>query len=132
MGWIDKIATTVNTAMSALRPPVPPIPPILLLCEIKTRPGLSAISLVSAIISRFPEIGIPTGVNVDGSPNMIAQYTQVMCEEIIKEFQQHAVVNASIEPSTINITGTGIAAGIPAIEVTGTNSLPSFVGGIIR
>ena len=70
MGWINKIAAAVNGTLNSLRPPVVSIPPILLLCEILNRPGLSAISLTSAIIARLPEIGIPAGVNVDGSANV--------------------------------------------------------------
>lgn len=132
MGWIDKISTAINGALSALRPPVIPIPPILLLCEILDRPGLSAISLTSAIISRLPEAGIPTGVNPDGSANMVNQYTRIMCEEIIKEFQQHGIINCAIQPGSINITGTGVAAGIAPVAVTGVNTLPSSVNGIIR
>ena len=80
MGWITKIADTVNGALSSLRPPVVSIQPILLLCEIMDRPGLSAITLTSAIIARLPEAGIQTGVNPDGSANMICQYTRIMCD----------------------------------------------------
>ena len=132
MGWIDKIATTVNSALSALRPPVIPIPPILLLCEILDRPGLSAISLTSAIISRLPEAGIPTGVNPDGSANMICQYTRIVCEEVIKEIQQHAVVNGAVPPGSINVVGTGTAAGIAPVAVTASNVSASAMSGIIR
>jgi len=132
MGWIDKIATTVNSALSAIRPPVIPIPPILLLCEILDRPGLSAISLTSAIIARLPEAGIPTGVNPDGSANMIGQYTRIICEEIIKEFQQHAVVNGAVPPGSINVVGTGTAAGIAPVAVTASNVGASAMSGIIR
>jgi hypothetical protein len=132
MGWIDKIATTVNSALSALRPPVIPIPPILLLCEILDRPGLSAISLTSAIISRLPEAGIPTGVNPDGSANMICQYTRIVCEEVIKEIQQHAVVNGAVPPGSINVVGTGTANGIAPVAVTASNVGASAMSGIIR
>lgn len=132
MGWIDKISTAINGALSAIRPPVIPIPPILLLCEILDRPGLSAISLTSAIIARLPEAGIPTGVNPDGTANMVNQYTRIMCEEIIKEFQQHAIINSAIQPGSINIAGTGTAAGIAPVAVTGVNTLPTGVNGIIR
>lgn len=132
MGWIDKITTAVNRALSSLRPPAIPIPPILLLCEILDRPGLSAVSLTSAIIARLPEAGIPTGVNPDGSANMIAQYTRICMEEIINEFQQHGVINCAIQPGSINITGTGTAAGIAPVAVTGVNTLASAVNGIIR
>lgn len=132
MGWIDKIATAVNGALSALRPPVVPIPPILLLCEIIDRPGLSAISLTSAIIARLPEIGIPTGVNPDGSANMICQYTRIVAEEIIKEFQNNGVIDCAIQPGTINVVGSGTAAGIAPVAVTAVNTLPSSVRGVLR
>lgn len=132
MGWITKLASTINTAMSVLRPPAIPIPPILLLCEIMDRPGLSAISLTSAIISRFPEIGIPTGVNPDGTPNIINQYTRLICEELIKEIQTNGVVNCALQPGSINIEGTGIAAGIPSVVVTATNVGTALIKGLMR
>ena len=132
MKWIDNIVNSINTTLKSLRPPVIPIPPIMLLCEIKDRPGLSAIALTSSVISRLPEAGIPTDVNPDGTANMIAQYTRILCEEIIKEFQTHAVVNGAIQPGSINITGTGVAAGIAPVAVTGTNTLASVVNAIIR
>ena len=115
MKWVEKIAQTINTTLNSLRSPVIPIPPVMLLCEIMDRPGLSAITLTSAVIARLPEAGIPTGVNPD-----------------VKEFQNHAVVNGAIQPGSINITGTGIAAGIAPVSVTGTNVLASIVNAIIR
>ena len=132
MAWIDKIASTINGALKALRPPVISIPPILLLCEILDRPGLSAITLTSSIIARLPEAGIPTGVNPDGSENMINQYTRIVCEEIIKEFQQHAVVNGAVPPGSINIVGTGTAAGIAPVAVSATNIGVSSLFGLLR
>lgn len=132
MAWIDKIASTINGALKALRPPVISIPPILLLCEILDRPGLSAITLTSSIIARLPEAGIPTGVNPDGSENMINQYTRIVCEEIIKEFQQHAVVNGAVPPRSINIVGTGTAAGIAPVAVSATNIGVSSLFGLLR
>lgn len=132
MAWIDKIASTINGALKALRPPVISIPPILLLCEILDRPGLSAITLTSSIIARLPEAGIPTGVNPDGSENMINQYTRIVCEEIIKEFQQHAVVNGAVPPGSINVVGTGTAMGIAPVAVSATNIGVSSLFGLLR
>lgn len=132
MGWINKIAAAVNGTLNSLRPPVVSIPPILLLCEILNRPGLSAISLTSAIIARLPEIGIPTGVNVDGSANMICQYTRIVAEETIKELQNNGVIDCAIQPGTINVTGTGTAAGIAPVAVTAVNTIASSVRGVLR
>ena len=130
MGWIDKIATTVNSALSALRPPVIPIPPILLLCEILDRPGLSAISLTSAIISRLPEAGIPTGVNPDGSANMVTQFVKVFSEELVKEIKNNAVVNCAMPPGALNITGTAVGVGGGA--VTASNTGFGEIMGLVR
>jgi hypothetical protein len=132
MGWIEKIAESINAALKTLRPPITPIPPVLLLCEIMDRPGLSATSLTSSIIARLPEIGIPTGVNPDGSANKICQYTRIVAEELINELHNNGVVDCVIQPGTINVSGTGIAAGIPAVQVTAVNTMLSSVKGIFR
>ena len=92
MNWINNIMNMVSTAFNTVRKPAQSIPPILLLCEINNRSGLSAISLTSNIIARLPEIGFNTGVNPDGSANMVNQYTKIICEELIKEIQNHALV----------------------------------------
>lgn len=61
------------------------IPKILMA---KTRPGLSSEILSSSVISRFPEIGIPTGPLEQGSTNVMEQYTKVIIEEIVDAIQQ--------------------------------------------
>lgn len=132
MGWINKIGNIINNATKTIRPPVTPIPPILLLCEIMDRPGLSAISLTSSIISRLPEIGLPTDVNPDGTENKISQYTRIIVEELIKEIQTNAVINCAITPGSINIVGIGTVAGIPSVNVTASNVNPVKVDGIMR
>ena len=85
MSWIESISSGIEKAFSAVRPALKFIPPILLLCELKSRPGLSAIALTSAIIRRLPEAGIETGTNNNGSANKINQFVRIMCEETIKE-----------------------------------------------
>lgn len=129
--WINKIADTINSAMAKVRLPLQKIPPILLLCEIMQRPGMSAISLTSAIIARLPEAGIETGPNEDGSENVNNQFVRIICEELIKEIHNNAVIQGVIEPGSIKITGTGANAGGP-VEITGVNvNVPEF-GGVIR
>lgn len=132
MSWLTKISDSITTVLKGVRPPAPIIPPILLLCEILNRPGLSPISLTTSIITRLPEIGIPTEPNPDGSENNINLFVKVMCEEIVKEIQTNASVQIVIQPGALNITGVGEAAGIPAIPVTATNIGFSKIGGIIR
>lgn len=113
-----------------LRTPAPPIPPILLLCEIMNRPGLSAMALAAAIISRLPEIGIETGVNPDGSANMVTQFVKVFSEELVNEIKNNAVVNCAMPPGALNITG--VAAGVGGGAVTASNASFSEVKGLVR
>lgn len=130
MGWIQTIANGITAAFNGVRLPVPPIPPILLMCEILNRPGLSAMALTSAVIARLPEMGFDTGVYEDGTPNMVNMFVKLMCEEIVKEIKDNAVVNCSIPPGTLNITG--VAAGVGGGAVTATNSTFARIDGIIR
>lgn len=131
MTWIDKIANGIQTLFSTIRKPVQTVPPILLICDIHQRPGLSAISLTNAIITRLPEAGIETGVNNDGSPNMVNQFVRIICEEFIKEIKDNARVTCVIEPSSINSVGSGANAGGPVV-VTSVNTLPVNTLGIIQ
>lgn len=130
MNWIKTIADSITMAFNGVRVPAPPIPPILLMCEIMNRPGMSAMSLTSAIIARLPEIGFNTGVNEDGSANMVNMFVKVMCEEIIKEIKNNAVVNCSLPPGALNISGT--SAGIGGGVVTASNTGFTSLNGIVR
>ena len=87
MGWISKIADGIANAFSTVRAPLGLLPPLLLICEVKNRPGLSAIVLTSSIIKRMPEAQIETGVNNCGSPNMNNKFIRIVCEELIKEIK---------------------------------------------
>lgn len=131
MSWITSIANGIEAAFSAVRPALQMIPPLLLICEVKNRPGLSAIALTSAIIRRLPEAGIETGVNNDGSPNKINQFVRIMCEEMVKEIKDNAKVTCVIEPGIINSLGAGANAGGPVV-VNSVNTFPVNTMGIIQ
>lgn len=131
MAWIETISSGIEKLFKKVRPALPAIPPILLLCELKNRPGLSAIALTAAIIQRLPEVGIETGNNVDGSANKITGLVRVMVEEIIKEIKDNGVVTAVIEPGTISTFGTGGNAGGP-VSIVSTNTVVSSMLGMMR
>ena len=122
MSWLKKISDAIDTAINGIRPPAPTIPPILLMCEIMNRPGLSAISLATSIISRFPEIGLQTGVNPDGSANKMLLLVKVMSEEIVKEIQTNAVVMCAMQPGAFSASGVATVAGMLPAAVEVTNS----------
>jgi hypothetical protein len=130
MGWIEQIANGINKTFNAIRPAFPTIPAILLVCEARHRPGLSAIALTSAIIQRLPEVGIETGVNCDGSPNKINGFVRVMVEEIVKHIKNYGYVRVSTAPGEMNLQVTGVVT--PTGEVVGTaiNMQPIVTNGI--
>ena len=131
MGWINKISEGIESAFSMVRPALNLLPPLLLICEVKNRPGLSAIALTSLIIRELPKAQIETGLNNCGSPNKINQFVRIVCEELIKEIKDNAVITCAVETSKVNSIGSGGNAGGP-IVVTSTNTIPSLTLGIIE
>lgn len=131
MTWIESISSGIEKAFSTVRPALKFIPPILLLCELKSRPGLSAIALTSAIIRRLPEAGIETGPNNNGSANKINQFVRIMCEETIKEIKENARITTVIEPGSVITRGTGASAGGPIVVVS-TNTIVSQALGLLE
>jgi hypothetical protein len=102
IGGFDKVLS-----LSALGGP-PPIPVTLILVGVPKRSGLSAIKIASRIISRKSEAGIPVGALPSGgaSPDEIME--RIRIEEIIKAFQQEALITVAIPPG-ITITAAGIS-----------------------
>jgi hypothetical protein len=131
MGWIKRISDRVNTLFENARTPMPTIPPILLACEIMRRPGLSAMALAASIIRRLPEAGVPTGLNPDGSENVIVKTIMIGCEELVKEIKENSSVTCALSPGQINVTISGGNAGGPIIG-TGTNVAPFTIKGIFQ
>ncbi|MCD8208988.1 MAG: hypothetical protein LUD72_13700 [Bacteroidales bacterium] len=131
MGWIDTISNSIETAFESVRTPLTALPTILMIPELHTRSGLSAISLTSSIIERLPEAGIETGVNPDGSENMVNSFVRIIVEELIQEIKDNARITAVIEPSSLVIQTTGANAGGP-VTCTGTNLMPTQVLGLLE
>lgn len=131
MSWLQKISTYLNKALSITRPPLKTLPAVLLLCESKRRPGLSAIALTSAILNRLSEAGIEIGPNVDGSPNKINQFVRIFSEEIVNELKMNAKISCAVAPMTINSIGNGANAGGPVV-VTSANTTPLTIEGLLH
>lgn len=131
MGWIDSIASGIDSALQASFPALMPVPAILLICEVFNKPGLSAIRLTANIIKRLPEAGIETGVNVDGSPNQINQFVRVISEEIVNHIHDAAKVSLVMKPGAVISLGSGTSPVGPVV-VTSTNIMPSSGAGLIQ
>jgi hypothetical protein len=126
-GLIDKI----RALFGGLKTPAMKLPGILILATAMQRPGLSAAKITTDIIENNKKLGINTGVNPDGTTNIINEYTYNIVTQVLKAIKDEGVVHVSLPPGSINITATGANSGGPVV-VTGTNITPSAGYGIIR
>lgn len=100
------------------------IPKILLA---KGRPGLSSEILSSSIISRFPEVGIPTGPLVGGATNVMENLIKIMCEEIVDAIQSDMRVDI-VTDAGATVSASGGNAGGPVICVGATVAPHTGIG----
>lgn len=112
------------------RKPLKFIPAIILACGILKRPGLSSIATTARIIERLPEVGIPNGVNADGTPNLIAGYTNILVEEILREIRINGVVQGAMLKGSGTFYGQGTSP-VGPITVTVSNIMDIPIKGIV-
>jgi len=96
----------------------------------KTRPGLNAEILTSSVVSRFPEIGIPTGPLIGGAPNVMEKYTSVLLDEIVDAIQGDMRIDVVTDPGATVIASGGNAGG--PVVATGAVTVPHTGVGIAR
>jgi len=130
---ISGILNIITSAFSIPETPISALPPQLIVSGGKLRPGLSAQSIASRIISRQSEAGngrqvgdvFSDGANVEEAMELIR------VEEIINALLTEAKVDVVIPPGT-QVTTTGVGnLGIPVISqgITTDNAVGD---GIIR
>ena len=95
----------------------------------KVRPGMDSDLISSSIISRFDEIGIPSGPLEGGNTNVMEEYTKILTEEIVDSIQNDARVDIAVDQGMI-VTAAGGNAGGP-IVTTGANTAPHTGTGVI-
>lgn len=103
------------------------IPQILLQ---KTRPGLNAELISSTIISRFNEIGIPSGPLEGNTPNVMELLVKVMCEEIVDAIQNQMRVDIAVDAG-IKVVSAGANAAGP-VASNGSSVKPHTATGVAR
>jgi hypothetical protein len=94
----------------------------------KARPGLDSEVTSTAIISRFSEIGIPTGPLENGKPNVMEAYTKAMVEEIYDSIHSEMRVDVAVDQGMI-VTSAGGNSGGP-VASTGSNPSPHTATGV--
>lgn len=125
----EEIATVFLYMMEEDRIPIPKLslPQILFA---KARPGMSPELLASSIISRFGEIGIPTGPLEEGSPNVMEQFVKVISEEIIDHIQSQCRVDTAVDVG-MKVQASGANAGGPLVAL-GASIAPHTAIGVPR
>jgi len=101
------------------------LPEILLA---KTRTGMDSDSISTSVISRFSEVGIPSGPLENGQANVMEMYTSVMMEEIVDSIHMDLRIDGAVDSGMIVNTAGANAAG-PVASV-GANASPHTSTGV--
>lgn len=127
---IDGVLDTLLAAFSVPEEPVIPLPPPLILVGAKLRPGVSTTSVVSSVIARQTEAGLPVGDVFADGPNTNELMIKIIVEEVMNTLLNECVVNVVIDPG-IPVMVAGANGGGPMISM-GYTTLYGSGNGIIR
>ena len=125
---VQNVTTFIQNKLSI---PLIPIPAVMLICSTLKRPGLSSMLITSRVISRLPSLGINTGVNIDGSENLLNQVLYVTIDEIVNAIKNDSKTEIAIAPGSITTVGKGANSGGPVV-ITSTNVQAISGSGITR
>lgn len=132
-GFLDSIDGVLDTLLAAFKipeEPVAPLPPPLILLGAKLRPGVSTTSVISNVIARQTEAGLPVGDVFSDGPNTNELMIKIIVEEIVNTLLNECVVNVVIDPG-IPVMVAGANAGGPMVSMGYTTFLGTG-NGIIR
>jgi len=124
IGGFDKVLS-----LSSIGGP-PPVPTPLILIGVPQRAGLSPTKIASKIIARKSEAGLPVGVLPSGGVNPDEIMERIRIEEIVKAFQEDAIITVAIPPG-ITLTAAGISPAGP-VSVFGSTIIISKAYGVIQ
>jgi len=128
---LAQVIQTVENGIKNLPFPQFDLPPWLLFCVTTRRTGLSVGRIVSNVYAWMQSAGIPTGVNPDGTPNLIGGMSAAISKAIVDEICENGYVSVASAPGDISIQAQGGNAGGP-VTVIGFNTNFSAMKGIIR
>ena len=128
---LASVVSNIKDFLGKNSTPANTLPPILLKAAAHNRSGISAYKIASKIIENNKNIGIPTGENPDGSPNMINEYTYNVVKSVIESLKEDASIQVVIPAGSLKIISTGANAG-GLVESTGTNQNDTIGKGIIQ
>lgn len=103
------------------------IPSAIILTGTPKRSGLSATKIASRIIVRKSELGIPVGVLPSGGVAPDEMMERIRVEEIIKGFQEDAILTVAIPPGTA-VSASGISPAGPVLVQGSTLTITKGFG----
>jgi hypothetical protein len=113
---ITGVLNVILSAFSIPEEPLVPLPPPLLLIGAKLRPGISATSIASRIISRQSEAGRQVGDTFADGPNNEEAMEVIRIEEILNSILTEAKIEVVIPPG-VGVFTVGIGnLGAPVIS----------------
>jgi hypothetical protein len=121
LGGIKKLLKLQNTGVASN------IPTPLILVGAPKRPGLSSTKIASRIINRKSEAGLPIGNLPSGQVSPDEIMIRIIVEEIIRGFQEDAVVQVAI-PMGTTITAAGSSPSGPVSVVGSTITMTKGYG----
>ena len=128
---INELIQVVEDGIKNLPFPNFTLPPWLLYCVSKRRTGISVGRALSNIYAWMQSAGIPTGVNPDGSPNLIGGMAGAITQAIMDEICENGKITVACGPGDILIQGDGGNSGGP-VHIVGANTGFANLGGIFQ
>lgn len=133
LGFIDSIDGVLDTLLASFsvpEVPIEPLPPPLIMFGARLRPGISTTSVISNVIARQSEAGLPVGDVFGDGPNSTEAMVKIIVEEVVNTLLNECVVNVVIDPG-VPIMATGANGGGPMVSL-GFTTMPAIGNGIIR
>jgi len=121
---ISNITGLIKSALELPKTPMSPLPPPLIIIGGNIRPGLSARTITSRVISRQAEAGAPSGDIFSEQSNVMESMINIIVEEVIEAIVLEAKIEVAIPPG-IQVLSQGANAGGPVVSQGLTTSIAS-------
>lgn len=127
--FLDKTCKWLDNLFNKMKTPAMVLPKYLLLCSAMQRPGESCMDVCANIIKDLDKMGIPTGPNPDGTPNLIVATACSIAKNLIHSRKFDGVTHSIIPKGALQIIATGGNAGGPVV-CHGFNFMDTIIYGI--
>ena len=128
---ISQIADKMKSMMTSGFLKAKALPAFLTYCTAIRRSGMSESMAAALAIEGNRKLGINTGPNPDGTPNLVNQHDYNLIKSVLDTIRNDGVVHVSVPAGSIMFTGTGGNAGGP-VQIVGYNVKDVTLYGLIR